>query len=154
MMGIDTPETFRGWRNILRISCASSWFFITRLYRGADKSLARTGFRSTRVGFSVDFYEYWYWTHGSHISSAFPEHLTGRFNRNWRAGNELTNYGRANDLSAHRGDVVGWDTALQGGRSRARIPLVTSGFFIDMILPALGSTSLQQKWVPGILPWG
>ena len=33
MMGLDTPETCRGWRNILRISCASSWFFFTRLYR-------------------------------------------------------------------------------------------------------------------------
>ena len=31
MMGLDTPETCRGWRNILRISCASSWFFFTRL---------------------------------------------------------------------------------------------------------------------------
>jgi hypothetical protein len=29
-------------------------------YRGADKFLARTGFKSTRVGFSVDFCEYWY----------------------------------------------------------------------------------------------
>ena len=24
---IDTPETCRGWRNILRISCSSNWFF-------------------------------------------------------------------------------------------------------------------------------
>jgi hypothetical protein len=29
-------------------------------YSGADKPLARTGFKSTRVGFSVDFYEYRY----------------------------------------------------------------------------------------------
>ena len=29
MMGLDTPETCRGWRNILRISCASSWSFFT-----------------------------------------------------------------------------------------------------------------------------
>jgi hypothetical protein len=28
MMGLDTPETCKGWRNILRISCASSWFFL------------------------------------------------------------------------------------------------------------------------------
>ena len=27
MMGLDTPEKCRVWRNILRISCASSWFF-------------------------------------------------------------------------------------------------------------------------------
>ena len=30
MMGLDTPETCRSWRNILRISCASSWFFFTQ----------------------------------------------------------------------------------------------------------------------------
>jgi len=34
-IGLDTPETCRGWRNIRRISCASSWFFVTRLYRDA-----------------------------------------------------------------------------------------------------------------------
>ena len=37
MMGLDTPETCRGWRNILRISCTSSWFFFTRLYRDAGQ---------------------------------------------------------------------------------------------------------------------
>jgi hypothetical protein len=31
-----------------------------KVYSGADKSLARTGFKSTRVGFSVHFYEQWY----------------------------------------------------------------------------------------------
>jgi hypothetical protein len=35
MMGLDGPETCRGLRNILRISCESSWFFFTRLYRDA-----------------------------------------------------------------------------------------------------------------------
>jgi len=30
-----TPETCTGWRNILWISCASGWFFFTRLYRDA-----------------------------------------------------------------------------------------------------------------------
>jgi len=30
----DTPEICRCWRNILRISCASSWHFFTRLCRG------------------------------------------------------------------------------------------------------------------------
>ena len=28
MMGLDTPETFRGWKNTLRISYASSCFFL------------------------------------------------------------------------------------------------------------------------------
>jgi len=32
MMGLDTPKTCRGWRNILRIRYASSWFFFTRVY--------------------------------------------------------------------------------------------------------------------------
>jgi len=32
-MGLNTPETCRGWRNIQRISCASSWFFFTELCR-------------------------------------------------------------------------------------------------------------------------
>jgi hypothetical protein len=34
--------------------------FKTSKYRGADKSLAWTGFKSTRVGFSVDFHKHWY----------------------------------------------------------------------------------------------
>jgi len=33
MMGLDMPETCTGWRNILRISCASSWFFFTCIPR-------------------------------------------------------------------------------------------------------------------------
>jgi hypothetical protein len=31
MMGLDKPETCRGWQNILRISCVSSWFSFTQL---------------------------------------------------------------------------------------------------------------------------
>ena len=38
MMGLDTPETCRGWRNILRISFASSSFFFARLYRKAQST--------------------------------------------------------------------------------------------------------------------
>ena len=34
-----------------------------------------------------------------------------------------------------RGSAVGWDTALQVGRSRVRF-LMVSDFFIDIILPA------------------
>jgi len=30
MMGLDKPETCRVWRNVLRMSFASSWFFFTR----------------------------------------------------------------------------------------------------------------------------
>ena len=37
MMGLDAPETCRSWRNVLRICCASSWFFFTRLYRDSGE---------------------------------------------------------------------------------------------------------------------
>ena len=56
------------------------------------------------------------------------------------------------------GGAVGWGTALQAGRSRVRIPMVSLEFFIDIILlTALwpwGRLSLQRKWVPGIFPGG
>ena len=32
IMGLETPETCRGSRNILRICCASSWVFFTQWY--------------------------------------------------------------------------------------------------------------------------
>jgi len=38
MMGLDTPETCTGWRNILRISCVSSWFFFTRFWCKVQRS--------------------------------------------------------------------------------------------------------------------
>jgi hypothetical protein len=36
-----------------------------------------------------------------------------------------------------RGGAVGWGAALQAGRSRVRLPMVSLGFFIDIILPAV-----------------
>ena len=54
------------------------------------------------------------------------------------------------------GGAVGWGTALQAGRSRARFPMVSSEFFIDKIHPTAlwprGRLSLKQKWEPGIFP--
>jgi hypothetical protein len=38
-----------------------------------------------------------------------------------------------------RGGAVGWDTALQAGRSLVRSPM-SSGFFIDIIRPYCGPT--------------
>jgi hypothetical protein len=38
MMGLDTPETCTGSRNILRISCASSWVFFTRFFSEVKRS--------------------------------------------------------------------------------------------------------------------
>ena len=56
------------------------------------------------------------------------------------------------------GIAVGWGTALRAGRSQVRFPMVSLEFFIDITLLAAlwsqGWLSLQQKWVPGIFPWG
>jgi hypothetical protein len=35
-----------------------------------------------------------------------------------------------------RGGAVGWCTTLQAGRSRVRFSMVSSEFFVDIILPA------------------
>jgi len=43
MMGLDTPKTCRGWWNVLRISCASSWFLFTRLYGDARSTKPKIG---------------------------------------------------------------------------------------------------------------
>jgi len=54
------------------------------------------------------------------------------------------------------GGVVGWGTALQGGRSRVRVPMVPFAFFIDVIFSAAlwpwGRPRLWQKWLPWIFP--
>jgi hypothetical protein len=56
------------------------------------------------------------------------------------------------------GGAVGWSTALQARRSPVRLPRVSLGFFIDLILPAAlwlwGPLSLWKKRAPGIFPGG
>jgi hypothetical protein len=56
------------------------------------------------------------------------------------------------------GGAVGWGTALQVGRSRVRFPMLSMDFLIYIILQAAlwpwDRLSLEQKWVPGILPGG
>jgi hypothetical protein len=51
------------------------------------------------------------------------------------------------------GGAVGWGTALQAGRSRVQFPMVSSEFFIDIILSVVlwpwGRLSLKQKWGGG-----
>jgi len=42
MMGLDMPETCRGWRNILRIGCASSWFFFPTIISRCTVSQTRS----------------------------------------------------------------------------------------------------------------
>jgi hypothetical protein len=54
MMGLNMPETCRGWWNILRISCASSWFSFTRLYRDAWSTKHKISKLSTYV-YGTDF---------------------------------------------------------------------------------------------------
>ena len=50
------------------------------------------------------------------------------------------------------------NTAIHVVRLRARFPMVSLKFFIDLILPVAmwlcGRLSLQQKWVPGLSPEG
>jgi hypothetical protein len=54
----------------------------------------------------------------------------------------------------HRRSVVEWDTTLQTGRSRVRIPMSPLDFSVKLIFPAelwpWGLLTLLQKWVPGI----
>jgi len=54
MMDLDTPETCRGLWNILRISCASSWFLFTRLYRDAR---SRKRKKSERKCYKITSYQ-------------------------------------------------------------------------------------------------
>jgi hypothetical protein len=53
--------------------------------------------------------------------------------------------------------AVDWSTALQAGRLRVRLPMVSLEFFIDIILPATlspwGYSTSNRNWVPGIFPW-
>jgi hypothetical protein len=45
------------------------------------------------------------------------------------------NYFSIHPLMGARGRTVGWDTALQVGKSRVQFPVVSMEFFIDIILP-------------------
>jgi len=57
-----------------------------------------------------------------------------------------------------RGSAVGWGTALQARRSRARFPMVSLKFFVYIILPAAlwpwGWFSLLQPLLPRNISWG
>ena len=56
------------------------------------------------------------------------------------------------------GSAFGWGTAPQTGSSWVRFPMVSSKFFIDIILPVTLRTwsrlRLWHKWVPEIFPGG
>jgi hypothetical protein len=54
LMGLDTPETCRGWRNILRIRCASSWFSFTReILESGPVFISRTSDGASWIGKSL-----------------------------------------------------------------------------------------------------
>jgi hypothetical protein len=57
-----------------------------------------------------------------------------------------------------RGNVVGWGTMLQGGKSQVRFPMRSLDFLIDLILPAaqwaLGSTQPLTEMSTRNLPGG
>jgi len=60
-------------------------------------------------------------------------------------------YTRCSLLKGARGGAVGWDSALQAGRSRVRFPMVSLEFFIDIILPVaiwpwIDSASNRNKY--------
>jgi hypothetical protein len=69
MMGLDTPETCGGWRNIRGINCASSWFFFTQLYwdtqsikhkiYGWCRDFKQKSLRKTEFDWWLDVNEYW-----------------------------------------------------------------------------------------------
>jgi hypothetical protein len=53
------------------------------------------------------------------------------------------------------GSTFGWGTALQVGRWRVRVPMVSLGFFIDIILPTpLGLTQPLTEMRTRNLSWG
>jgi hypothetical protein len=63
-----------------------------------------------------------------------------------------------------RGDAVGWDSALQAGRSRVRFPIVSFEFFIDINLfrphygpgfdsASKGTTCFPRKSLKVPKPW-
>jgi hypothetical protein len=45
-------------------------------------------------------------------------------------------YVHSKSILGSRGGAVGWDTALQAGRSRVRSPVVSFEFFMEVIFPA------------------
>jgi hypothetical protein len=49
-----------------------------------------------------------------------------------------------------RGGTVGRDSVTQAGRSRARFPVCSSGFFIDLILTLASAQPLTEMINQGI----
>jgi hypothetical protein len=52
------------------------------------------------------------------------------------------------------GGAVGWGTALQASRSRARFPIVSLEFFIDINLPTLGLAQPVTEMNTRNIYWG
>ena len=110
---------------------------------------------------SQDDFTAFNWRDRDEFLFAFGDHAS--YNCRLLAWDSLYQQVRTYFWDAHRclearGGAVGWGTALHTGRSRVRLPMVSLGYFIDIILlTALwpwGRLSPSQKWVPGIFPGG
>ena len=101
----------------------------------------------------------WPWWGGSLVS---PHGIEGYYIDELQiyggGGNRCNKFLRSFTFSWAHGGAVGWGTALQGGISRVRLPMVTLEFFIDVILLATlwpwYWLSLLEKWTSGIFPGG
>jgi hypothetical protein len=116
-------------------------------------------FRLNSLWNSQDDFTAFNWHDRDEFLFAFGDHAS--YNCRLLAWDSLyqqvrTYFWDAHCCSGARGGAVRWGTALHMGRSRVRLPMVSLGYFIDIILPTVlwpwGRLSPSQKWVPGIFP--
>jgi hypothetical protein len=117
-------------------------------------------FRLISIWNSQDDFTVFNWRDRDGVLFAFGDHAS--YNCRLLAWDSLYQQVRTYFWDAHRclgarGGAVGWGTALHTGRSRVRLPMVSLGYFIDIILLAAlwpwGRLSPSQKWVPGLFHW-
>ena len=80
MIGQDTPETCRGWRNILRINCASSWFFSTQSKCSTSGRLLH----EVLLFVFMHPYKQFGWCHPDIDQTAYMETSRRHCNYNWK----------------------------------------------------------------------
>jgi hypothetical protein len=67
---------------------------------------------------------------------------------------KMLNFFTLSTLQSARDGAVDLGTALQTEKSRDRFPMVSLEFFIDIILPALGSTQPLTEMSTRNISWG